>query len=104
MTAKNNQETEETAEAVRSILSSTSILCNFTKNTDVPKCQCGHPAQTRPVRFIKVNINFDDDDKDVDVDDDDDNDDDDDELWPTCKGIIQVPNALYVLPKMADSS
>ncbi len=49
-----NQETEETAEAVHSILSSTSILCDFTKNTNLPKCPCGHPAQTRPVRFIEV--------------------------------------------------
>ena len=73
MTVEENRETEETAEAVRSILSSTSILCDFTKNTNVPKCQCGHPAQTRPVRFIKVDV--------VDG-----NDDDDDELWPTCKG------------------
>ena len=95
ITAENNQETEETAEAVHSILSSTSILCDFTKNTNAPKCQCGHPTQTRPVRFIKVN---------GDDDDDDGDDDDDDELWPTCKGIIQVPIALYVLPKMAESS
>jgi hypothetical protein len=82
MTAENNQETEETAEAVRSILSSTSILCDFTKNTNVPKCQCGHPAQTRPVRFTKKSVNVDDDDDN----DDDDDDDDDDELWPNCKG------------------
>jgi len=78
ITSDNNQETEETAEAARSILSSTSILCDFTKNNNVPKCQCGHPAQTRPARFIKV-------DDDVGISDDDD-DDDDDELWPTCKG------------------
>ena len=49
------------------------------KNTNVPKCQCGHPAQTRPVRFIKVNVsNYD--------GDDDDDDHDDDEFWPACKG------------------
>ena len=78
MTAdEKREETEETAEAVRSILSSTSILCEFKENTNLPKCQCGHPAQTRPVRFIKV---------DGDVDDDNDDDDDDDELWPACKG------------------
>ena len=82
MTAEENRETEETAEAVRSILSSTSILCDFTENTNVvPKCQCGWPAQTRPVRFIQVNVS------DYDGDDDDDNHDDDDgELWPACKG------------------
>ena len=81
MTAEEKrEETEETAEAVRSILSSTSILCDFTKNTDVPKCQCGWPAQTRPVRFIKVNVAY------YDGDDDDDGEDDDDELWPACKG------------------
>ena len=81
MTAEEKrEETEETAEAVRSILSSTSILCDFTKKTNVPKCQCGHPAQTRPVRFIKKNVNV------VDDDDDNDDDDDDDELWPNCKG------------------
>jgi hypothetical protein len=77
MTAEENRETEEeTAEAVRSILSSTSISCDFTENTNVPKCQCGCHAQIRLVRFIKVNVG----------DDDGDNDDDDDELWPACKG------------------
>ena len=81
MTAEEKrEETEETAEAVRSILSSTSILCDFSENINVPKCQCGLPAQTRPVRFIKNNVS------DYDGDDDDDGEDDDDELWPACKG------------------
>ena len=72
-------------------ISSTSILCDFTENTNVPKCQCGWPAQTRLVRFIKVNVGDDDgddhDDDNYDHDHYDDNDnDDDDELWPACKG------------------
>jgi hypothetical protein len=79
MTAEENRETEETIEAVRYILSSTSILCDFTETTNVPKCQCGWPAQTRPVRFIKVNVGN-------DNGDDNDHDEDDDELWPACKG------------------
>ena len=93
MTAEEKrEETEETAEAVRSILSSTSILCDFTENTNVPKCQCGHPAQTRPVRFIKVNVN-------VDVDVGDDDDDDNDELWPTCKGNYPITRCFICAAK-----
>jgi len=79
MAAEDNQESDDTAEAVRSIFASTSILCDFPNNSALPKCECGLFAQTRPVRFIKTTDN----DDDVDVEEEEEV---DDELWPSCKG------------------
>ncbi len=94
MTAEENRESEETAEAVRSILSSTSILCDFTKNTNYQNVNVAIPhrqgrsdsskltSTTTTTATTATMMSY----------------------GRPVRVIIQVPIVLYVLPKMADSS
>jgi uncharacterized secreted protein with C-terminal beta-propeller domain len=98
MTAENNQETEETAEAVRSILSSSrfyvilrKILTYQNVNVAIPHRQGrsdsskSTPTSTTTATTTTTTTTM-------------------TSYGRPVRVIIQVPIALYVLPKMTDSS